>query len=81
VEMSALKISSICRVSRFLLFLIVVFNLSPNAFCVDGDDYSQTGNPALLPIITDTIYKRLSNLSVMFGDDIMDSLSFCIKNV
>ncbi|KAG6769791.1 hypothetical protein POTOM_025453 [Populus tomentosa] len=79
--MSALKISSICRVSRFLLFLIVVFNLLPNAFCVDGDDYSQTGNPALHPIITDMVYKRLSNLSVVFGDDIMDSLSFCIKNV
>ncbi|KAL3585989.1 hypothetical protein D5086_012856 [Populus alba] len=79
--MSALKIRSICRVSRFLSFLIVVFNLLPNAFCVDGDDYSQTGNPALHPIITDMVYKRLSNLSVVFGDDIMDSLSFCIKNV
>ncbi|KAJ6699167.1 WHITE-BROWN COMPLEX-like protein 30-RELATED [Salix purpurea] len=79
--MSALKISSICWVSCFLLFLIVVFNLLPNAFGVDGDDYSQTGNPALLPIITDMIYKRLSNLSVVFGDDLMDSLSFCIKNV
>uniref|UniRef100_A0A6N2KVQ4 ABC transporter domain-containing protein n=1 Tax=Salix viminalis TaxID=40686 RepID=A0A6N2KVQ4_SALVM len=70
--MSALKISSICWVSCFLLFLIVVFNLLPNAFGVDGDDYSQTGNPALLPIITDMIYKRLSNLSVVFGDDLMD---------
>ena len=79
--MSALKISSICWVSCFLLFLIVVFNLLPNAFGVDGGDYSQTGNPALLPIITDMIYKRLSNLSVVFGDDLMDNLSFCIKNV
>ncbi|CAK7343116.1 unnamed protein product [Dovyalis caffra] len=79
--MSAVKISSICWVPHFLLFLVVVLNLLPNAFCVDGDDYSQTGNPAFLPIITDMIYRRLSNLSVVFSDDIKDTLSFCIKNV
>ncbi|KAL6336411.1 hypothetical protein AAG906_014583 [Vitis piasezkii] len=48
---------------------------------VDTDSYSQTGNPAVLPLITQVIYSRLSNLTTIFNGDITNRLGFCIKNV
>ncbi|XVE96638.1 hypothetical protein REPUB_Repub02eG0239900 [Reevesia pubescens] len=63
-----------------LLFLLVVLSLFPFARSVDGDDYSQTKNPAYLPLVTDLIYKRLSNLTVILSNDISQNLGFCIKN-
>ncbi|XP_015574815.1 putative white-brown complex homolog protein 30 [Ricinus communis] len=78
--MSGVKIK-ICSVVYVLLFLVVVSNLLPCVYCVDGGDYSQTGNPALLPLITQMIYNRLSNLSTVFSDAILDTSGFCVKNV
>ncbi|KAJ8899734.1 hypothetical protein K2173_019433 [Erythroxylum novogranatense] len=78
--MSGVKIS-ICRVPHVLLLLLLVLYSFPYSSCVDGDDYSKTGNPALLPLITDMIYKQLSNLSQVFHDNILDSLGFCVKDV
>ncbi|WCJ34473.1 ABC transporter family protein [Euphorbia peplus] len=71
----------IFRVLYVLLILNVALDILPCVDCVDGDDYSQTGNPALLPIITDSLYNRLSNLSTVFSDAILESSDFCIKNV
>ncbi|KAG8647240.1 putative white-brown complex homolog protein 30 [Manihot esculenta] len=64
-----------------LLLLMVVLYLLPCAHCEDGDDYRRTGNPVLLPMLTESIYKRLSNLSIIFSDSILDTANFCIKNV
>ncbi|MBA0848487.1 hypothetical protein Goshw_002859 [Gossypium schwendimanii] len=47
---------------------------------LDGDDYSETQNPAVLPGVTDLIHKRLSNLTTLLIKDIGSDLSFCIKN-
>ncbi|KAF2312128.1 hypothetical protein GH714_028158 [Hevea brasiliensis] len=58
-----------------------VLYLLPCAHCVDEDDYSQTGNPALLPVITEMIYNRLSNLSRIFSDAILETSAFCVKDV
>ncbi|XP_022742778.1 putative white-brown complex homolog protein 30 isoform X2 [Durio zibethinus] len=63
-----------------LLFLLVVLSLFPFARSVDGDDYSQTKNPAYLPLVTDLIYKRLSNLTVILSNDISHNMRFCIKD-
>ena len=71
---------------RWILFVFVVLTLLslwPCIRCqdVDTDSYSQTGNPAVLPLITQVIYSRLSNLTTIFNGDITNSLGFCIKNV
>ncbi|GAV67882.1 ABC_tran domain-containing protein, partial [Cephalotus follicularis] len=71
----------ICWVPHVLLFLVLALSLVPSSLCVDGDDYSQTGNPADLPIVTQLIYGRLSNLSYILSNDIIKNLGFCIKNV
>ncbi|KAK0583627.1 hypothetical protein LWI29_000441 [Acer saccharum] len=61
--------------------LILVSNLFPIAQCADGDDYSRTGNPAMLPPVTQLIYGRLSNLTGRLMDDLQSQMGFCIKNV
>ncbi|KAK2658095.1 hypothetical protein Ddye_011147 [Dipteronia dyeriana] len=61
--------------------LILVSILFPTAHCVDGDDYSRTGNPAMLTPVTQLIYGRLSNLTGRLMDDLQSQMGFCIKNV
>ncbi|KAJ7972375.1 ABC transporter G family-like protein [Quillaja saponaria] len=68
-------------VALVALFSLISLGLLPRIQCVDGDDYSQTGNPALLPIVTDLIYSRLSNLTITLTQDIKQNLGFCIKDV
>ncbi|KAM4090011.1 hypothetical protein ACJW30_09G027700 [Castanea mollissima] len=68
-------------VAHVLLFLIVFVGLVPCIHCVDGDDYSKTGDPALLPAVTQVIYGRLSNLTNILTQDIVNNLGFCIKDV
>lgn len=80
MEMNGLRIN-VCWFPHALLFLVVVLSLLPCIWCVDGDDYSQTSNPAVLPLVTDLIYRRLSNLSTILTNDIKKNLHFCIKNV
>ncbi|KAJ4845459.1 putative white-brown complex protein 30 [Turnera subulata] len=68
-------------VPHFLLFLIVALILPPTAHNVEEDDYSETGNPALLPVVTQMIYRKLSDLSGVFKDDVLQNAGFCIKNL
>ena len=62
---------------------LTLLGLWPCIWCQDVDTgaYSQTGNPSVLPLITQVIYSRLSNLSTVFREDISDRLGFCIENV
>lgn len=80
MEMNGSRIK-VCWFQRVLLLVVVVLSLLPRIWCVDGDDYSQTGNPAVLPLVTDLVYSRLSNLSTILTNDIKKNLHFCIKNV
>ncbi|TYH31257.1 hypothetical protein ES288_A01G159500v1 [Gossypium darwinii] len=66
--------------SHFLLFLLVFLSSFPSSRSLDGDDYSETQNPAVLPGVTDLIHKRVSNLTTLLIKDIGSDLSFCIKN-
>ncbi|CAK9171627.1 unnamed protein product [Ilex paraguariensis] len=63
------------------LLLILCLGFSPCVWCVDGDDYSQSSNPTVLPLVTSLIYSQISNLTKIFGKDITKSLGFCIKDV
>lgn len=71
----------VCWIPHVLLYIIVGLSFLPCIQCVDGNDYSQTGNPAVLPIVTQLIYGRLSNLTKILSQDIKDNLGFCIKDV
>ena len=51
MEMSVFR-ANVNWVAHVLLFLIVFVGLVPCIHCVDGDDYSKTGDPTLLPAVT-----------------------------
>ena len=68
-------------VAHVLLFLIVFVGLVPCIHCVDGNDPSKTGDPALLSTVTQVIYGRLSNLTKILTQGIVNNLGFCIKDV
>lgn len=80
IEMSSGRIK-VCWVAYISSLSILVLGISPCGLCVDGDDYSQTGNPALVPLVTNHIYDQVSNLTVVFHDDIKTELGYCIKDV
>lgn len=71
----------VCWVAYISSLSILVLGISPYVLCVDGDDYSQTGNPALVPLVTNHIYDQTLNLTVVFHDDIKTELDYCIKDV
>ncbi|KAL4340480.1 hypothetical protein GQ457_08G020220 [Hibiscus cannabinus] len=64
-----------------LLFFLVFISLFPFSKSVDGDEYSETQNPAVLPQVTDLIHKEISNLTTVLIKDMSSMLNFCIKNV
>ncbi|KAI4365606.1 hypothetical protein MLD38_021574 [Melastoma candidum] len=67
-------------VGGLLLSAALLALVSPTC-CVDGDDYSETSDPADLPLVTQLIYGRLSSLNPFFHDEITRNLGFCIKDV
>lgn len=68
------------RVRYILLFHVVVLSLWPCMWCVDEDEYSQTGNDALLPNVTEQVFKKLKNITTILIRDIEENLEFCIKD-
>ncbi|OVA18036.1 ABC transporter-like [Macleaya cordata] len=70
-----------CWVPSFLLFISILSSFS--RWQVQSqvmDAYSQTSNPALLPLVTEIIYSRLSNLTTVFVGEVSHNLDFCIKD-
>ncbi|XP_047307489.1 putative white-brown complex homolog protein 30 [Impatiens glandulifera] len=66
---------------RLLLLFILCLGILPTSLCVDGDAYSQSGNPSMLPLVTSLIYDQMSNVTSFFKPDISNYLGFCIKDV
>ncbi|KAK8546307.1 hypothetical protein V6N13_067529 [Hibiscus sabdariffa] len=64
-----------------LLLFLVILSFFPFSKSVDGDEYSETQNPAVLPQVTDLIHKEISNLTTVLIKDMSSMLNFCIKNV
>ncbi|XP_039021789.1 putative white-brown complex homolog protein 30 [Hibiscus syriacus] len=67
-------------VVRSHLLLLAFLSFFPSSKSVDGDEYSETQNPAVLPKVTGLIHQRISNLTTFLIKDIGNDLSFCIRN-
>lgn len=60
-----------------LVFLVIILFSR-----VDEAQQQQAAtDPALIPLVTESIYNRLYNLSTVYHDDIHRHLGFCIKDV
>lgn len=69
-------------VESMSLSLVGVLVLSCVRFmqCQDLSDYDQIDNPAVLPLITQLVYSRISNVTISLQYEINNRSSFCIKN-
>ncbi|XP_077219786.1 ABC transporter G family member 28-like [Tasmannia lanceolata] len=68
--------ANLCRVVIFILVLSF-------SWCVNcqEDDYNQSDSPEVVRIFTELVYNRLSNLTDILSGEIINKLSFCIKDV
>ncbi|TQD76072.1 hypothetical protein C1H46_038384 [Malus baccata] len=48
--------------------------------CQDVGDYDQIDNPAVIPLITQIVYGRISNVTAVLSRQISNRSSFCVKN-
>lgn len=46
----------------------------------DVNDYDEIDNPAVLPLITQIVYSRISNVTAILSRDISNRSSFCVKD-
>ncbi|KAL6534170.1 hypothetical protein OROHE_013095 [Orobanche hederae] len=70
------------RIASFVLLIwVLVLASSGRVWCMDEDDYSKSGNPKVLPLVTSLIYNQILNLTQIFNKEITDTLGYCTKNV
>ncbi|XP_074379277.1 putative white-brown complex homolog protein 30 [Apium graveolens] len=73
------RMNAWCWITYILSLSVIIL---PRVSCIDGDDYgSQSGNSQMVPIVAKHIYDQVSNLTVVFHDDIKAELGYCIKDV
>ncbi|KAE9619352.1 hypothetical protein Lalb_Chr02g0152201 [Lupinus albus] len=48
--------------------------------CQEMNDYEQINNPSVLPLITQIVYTRLSNLTSLLSQQISSQSTFCVKD-
>ncbi|KAI4351450.1 hypothetical protein L6164_005819 [Bauhinia variegata] len=72
------KMSSKSSWSIIWLLPIVVLSLFQLVKCQEVNDYDQIDNPAVLPLITQLVYSRLSNLTSILSKEISGQSSFCV---
>ncbi|KAE9612194.1 hypothetical protein Lal_00022265 [Lupinus albus] len=67
---------------RMILWLpILVFSLFIGIIqCQEMNDYDQIDNPSVLPLITQLVYTRLSNLTSVLSQEISSQSTFCVKD-
>ncbi|KAK6942790.1 ABC transporter family G domain [Dillenia turbinata] len=71
----------IFRANVIIVFgLTLVLSLVLQIRCVSEDEYSRTGNPAVLPEVTKLIYSHLTNLTQAFISEFNNELGFCVKD-
>lgn len=63
-----------------LEWVVVVLSFSCGVHCQDVSDYSQIDNPAVLPLITQVVYSRISSLTTNLSKDIASRSSACVKD-
>ncbi|PIN07861.1 Transporter, ABC superfamily (Breast cancer resistance protein) [Handroanthus impetiginosus] len=81
IEMFGIRINSSRVASLLLLILVLVLGSSWRVWCVDEDEYSKSGNPKVLPVVTSMIYNQILNLAKIFNKEITESLGYCTKDV
>lgn len=73
------RMDACCWITYILSLSIITLH---RVSCIDGDDYgSQSGSTQMVPIVAKHIYDQVSNLTVVFHDDIKEELGYCIKDV
>lgn len=75
-----LKKLKICTSWSMLIWVVVVLSLQNLVRCQDVGDYNEIDNPAVLPLITQLVYSRMSNLTAVISRDISNRSTFCIKD-
>lgn len=75
-----LKKLKICTSWSMLVWVVVVLSLQHLVRCQDVGDYNEIDNPAVLPLITQLVYSRMSNLTAVISRDISNRSTFCIKD-
>ncbi|KAJ0045872.1 hypothetical protein Pint_06013 [Pistacia integerrima] len=63
-----------------LKWVVVVLSFSYVVHCQDVSDYDQIDNPAVLPLITQVFYGRISNLTRNLGKNLASRSSACVKD-
>ncbi|MED6209486.1 hypothetical protein PIB30_055126 [Stylosanthes scabra] len=48
--------------------------------CQEVNDYDQIDNPSVLPLVTQLVYSRLSNLTSLLSQEIATHSTFCVKD-
>ncbi|XP_022841612.1 putative white-brown complex homolog protein 30 isoform X1 [Olea europaea var. sylvestris] len=81
IEMSGTRINASRLQYLFLILLTVLGGCSRRVWCVEGDEYSRTKNPKVVPLVTALIYSQISNLTKIFNKDITKRLGYCSKDV
>ncbi|GMY09255.1 ABC transporter G family member 24-like isoform X1 [Fagus crenata] len=77
----SLKNLNVLNFRTILTLATVVLSLVHLVQCQDVNDYNnQFNNPAVLPLITQVVYRQISNLTAVIGQDIGNQSSFCIKD-
>ncbi|OWM70210.1 hypothetical protein CDL15_Pgr026060 [Punica granatum] len=66
--------------SSILVLCFLVLSSIQYGQCQDMADYSEVNNSAVLPLITQLVYNRVSNLTNVLGQEINNRSSFCIED-
>lgn len=77
---SRIKVSNFCAVFSLWILVLSFVNWFHLGHCQDVNDYDQIDNPAVLPLITQLVYSRLSNLTTALSHDISNRSSFCVQD-
>ncbi|KAJ4845800.1 ABC transporter G member 28 [Turnera subulata] len=76
----SLKKLKVCTSCSLLIWVIVVLSLQHFVSCQDVGDYNEIDNPAVLPLITQIVYGKISNLTAAISRDISNRSTFCVKD-
>ncbi|XP_047335358.1 putative white-brown complex homolog protein 30 [Impatiens glandulifera] len=66
---------------RAFPLLILFLGIAPSGWCLEGDAYSDSRNPAMLPLVTTLIYNQMSNVTSLFKNDVSNYLGYCVTDV
>lgn len=80
--MSGIRANSSRVASLLVLISVLIAAYSPRrVWCVGEDEYSKSGNPAVLPVVTSLIYNQILDLTKTFNKELSSTLSFCTMDV